>query len=58
MLEGRFSNKSVNAFRRIVLKEEVAADVAAALGMTLGAARVAQHRVLQARKEYGKCVVD
>lgn len=58
MLEGRFSEKSVSAFRRIVLQEEPAADVAASLGMTLGAARVAQHRVLRALKEYGKCVVD
>lgn len=58
MLEGRFSEKSVNAFRRIVLQEEPAAEVAADLGMTLGAARVAQHRVLKALKEFGKCVID
>ncbi|TWT46735.1 RNA polymerase sigma factor [Botrimarina hoheduenensis] len=58
VLEERFSEKSVTAFRRIVLQEQPAAQVAAELGMTLGAARVAQHRVLKALKDFGKCVVD
>lgn len=54
----RMSEKSVTAFRRIVIDEEDADQVAADLGMKLGAARVAQHRVLKALKEAGSGLID
>lgn len=54
----RMSEKSVTAFRRLVLEEEDAATVAADLEMTVGAARVAQHRVLKALKESGSGLLD
>ena len=54
----RLSEKSVTVFRRIVIEEESAEDVAADLDMTLGAARVAQHRVLKTLKEVGAGLLD
>lgn len=54
----RLSDKSVTVFRRIVIEEQPAEDVAADLGMKLGAARVAQHRVLNALKEAGAGLID
>ena len=54
----RLSEKSVTVFRRIVLDQEAAEEVAADLGMTLGAARVAQHRVTKALKESGDGLID
>ncbi|MCA9260827.1 MAG: sigma-70 family RNA polymerase sigma factor [Planctomycetales bacterium] len=56
-LRGRFAEKSIEAFRRVVLNEEDARHVADALGMTLGAVRVAQHRVLHALKSLGEGLV-
>lgn len=52
------SEKSVVVFRRIVLEQEPADEVAADLDMTLGAARVAQHRVLKKLKELGAGLID
>jgi len=54
----RFNNTSITAFQRIVLKEEPAQQVADSLGMSLGAVRVAQHRVLRALKELGQGLID
>ena len=54
----RLSEKSVTVFRRIVLDQESAEEVASDLGMTLGAARVAQHRVLKALKESGDGLIE
>lgn len=53
-LSERFQPRSIEIFQRVVLRQEPAADVAADLGMTLGAARVAQHRVLRALKTLGR----
>jgi RNA polymerase sigma factor (sigma-70 family) len=58
MLVGRFSQKSLAAFRRLAIGQEDPAAVSADLGMTLGAARVAQHRVLKALKELGEGLID
>lgn len=58
MLSGRFSDKSLAIFRRIAIEEEPAAEVAADLGMSLGSARVAQHRVLRALRELGAGLID
>lgn len=58
MLQGRFTVRSLAAFRRLAIEQESAATVAADLGMTIGAARVAQHRVLRALKELGRGMVD
>ncbi|TWT87302.1 RNA polymerase sigma factor RpoE [Pseudobythopirellula maris] len=57
-LVGRFSEKSLTVFRRIVLDERPAEEVAHDVGMTLGAARVAQHRVLRALKELGSDLIE
>ncbi|MEN0109818.1 MAG: sigma-70 family RNA polymerase sigma factor [Planctomycetota bacterium] len=57
-LESRFSAKSLTAFRRLAIGEEPVADVAGDLGMTIGAARVAQHRVLRALRELGAGLID
>ena len=54
----RMSEKSVDVFRRIVVEQEAAEDVAADLQMTVGAARVAQHRVLKALKEVGAGLIE
>ncbi len=54
----RMSDQSVTVFRRIVIDEESAEEVAADLGMKLGAARVAQHRVLNALKEAGTGLIE
>lgn len=54
----RFSETSITAFQRVVLREEPAQQVADSLGMSLGAVRVAQHRVLRALKELGQGLVD
>jgi len=58
MLQGRFSPSSLTAFRRIAIGQEDAQQVADDLGMTLGAARVAQHRVLKALKELAEGLVE
>lgn len=58
MLTGRFSQKSLAAFRRLAIGQEDAERVARDLGMTIGAARVAQHRVLRALKELGEGLID
>jgi hypothetical protein len=54
----RLTDRSVTVFRRIVIVEEDAAAVATDLKMTLGAARVAQHRVLKALKETGARLIE
>ena len=57
-LSERFSEKNLIAFRRVVLDEQPAQEVADQLGMTLGAVRVAQHRILKALKEVGQGLID
>lgn len=58
LLNGRFSAKSLAAFRRLAIDQEDVDEVSKDLGMTIGAARVAQHRVLQALKELGAGLID
>jgi RNA polymerase sigma factor (sigma-70 family) len=57
-LADRFSDKHLLAFRRVVLEEMPAQEVAQDLGMTLGAIRVAQHRILRALKKLGQGLID
>ena len=57
-ISSRFSRQTMAAFERIALKEEPAQQVADDLEMTLGAARVAQHRVLKALRELGRGWID
>ncbi|MCA9262871.1 MAG: sigma-70 family RNA polymerase sigma factor [Planctomycetales bacterium] len=57
-LAGRFEGKTIAAFRSIVLQEQPAREVAQRLGMTLGAVRVAQHRVLRALQELGQGLLE
>ncbi len=58
LLNGRFSPRSLAAFRRLAIGQEPAERVATELGMTVGAARVAQHRVLRALKDLATGLVD
>ena len=58
LLNGRFSPSSLAAFRRLAIGQEPADRVAEELGMTVGAARVAQHRVLRALKDLATGLVD
>jgi RNA polymerase sigma-70 factor (ECF subfamily) len=57
-LENRFGAKTLQAFRRIVLLEHSSNDVAKDLGMSVGAVRVAQHRVLRSLREMGQGMLD
>ena len=54
----RVQPKTFEAFRRVVLEQEPISKVASALGMKLGAVRVAQSRVLRALREEGSGLVD
>ncbi len=58
MLNGRFTPNSLTVFRRLAIGQEPVETVAAELGMTVGAARVAQHRVLRALKGLAEGIVD
>lgn len=49
----RFQETSLQAFRRIAIDQRPAKEVASELGISLGAARVAQSRVLRALREIG-----
>ncbi len=57
-LENRFQQKSMSAFRQIVLLERPAREVALELGMSLGSVRVAQHRILRALQDCGRGILD
>ena len=57
-VSGRFQEQSLQAFRGVALEERPADEVAAELGMTVGAVRVAQCRVLQALREIGRDWID
>lgn len=57
-LDGRFEPKSLAAFRRIAIGEEQAQHVADELGMSIGAVRVAQHRVMRALRQLGEGLID
>lgn len=50
-LERQFSNQSIKVFRKVAIQGEPARQIADELGITLGALRVAQHRVLKAVKQ-------
>ena len=54
----RLTKKSVDIFKRVAINQESANAVADDLGMTLGAVRVAQHRVLKALKEAGEGLIE
>lgn len=57
-LESRFGSKTLQAFRRLVLLEHSSRDVARDLGMSIGAVRVAQHRVLRSLRQLGQGMLD
>lgn len=57
-LAERFQPQSIEIFRRVALQQESANAVASELGMSLGAIRVAQHRVLRALKELGQGLLE
>ena len=54
----RFQENSVVAFQKVVLEQQSAKEVADELGMSLGAVRVAQSRVLRALRELGESMID
>ena len=47
----RFSETSLSAFQSVVIEQRDATEVAEELGISLGALRVAQHRVMRALKK-------
>jgi len=57
-LENHFGAKTLLAFRRIVLLEHSSQEVSKDLGMSLGAVRVAQHRVLRSLRDLGEGMLD
>lgn len=57
-LESRFGADRVEAFRRLVLEETTAEVLAGELGITIGAVRVMQHRILRALRELTDGLVD
>lgn len=57
-LEHRFGAKTLQAFRRLVLLEHSSRKVADDLGMSIGAVRVAQHRVLRSLRQLGQGMLD
>lgn len=54
----RFDEATVQIFVRIVLEEVAAEQVANEMGLSLGAVRVRQHRVLRSLQELGTGVLD
>ncbi len=54
----QFQEKSMIAFQEVALKQRPAKEVADELGMSLGAVRVAQSRVLRSLKELGDGLLD
>ncbi len=57
-LEHRFGARTLQAFRRLVLLEHSSRQVAEDLGMSIGAVRVAQHRVLRSLRQLGQGMLD
>jgi RNA polymerase sigma-70 factor (ECF subfamily) len=57
-LEHQFGATTLQAFRRLVLLEHSSRDVANDLGMSIGAVRVAQHRVLRSLRQLGQGILD
>ena len=57
-LSGKFAPTSIECFVRIAVDQQPASEVAESLGMTVGAARVAQHRVLQTLKKDAEKLLD
>lgn len=57
-LSERFSQQSIEIFRRVGLKQESAQAVADDLGISIGTVRVAQHRVIQALKKLGQGLLE
>jgi len=57
-VSGRFQEQSLHAFRGLALEQRPAEEVAAELGMSVGAVRVAQCRVLQALREVSDGWID
>lgn len=53
-----FSEQSLTVFERVAIEGQSAQKVADDLGMSLGAVRVAQHRVLKALKQLARGIVE
>jgi RNA polymerase sigma-70 factor, ECF subfamily len=58
IMEAEFEPKTLEAFRRVTLKDEPAKLVAADLGMTIGAVYVAKSAVLRRLREEAKGLID
>ncbi len=58
LMEQEFEEKTVRAFRRLVLDERRAAEVAAELGMSVAAIYAAKSRVLQRLRQEAKGLLD
>ena len=55
---GNFSKEHMELFRRITIESEDAGSVASDFGMTLGAVRVAQHRVLKELRRIAGSIIE
>ena len=58
MVSGEFQEKSMKAFRRVVIESEDANAVAADLGLSVNAVRIAQSRILAALRRIGEGFLD
>ena len=58
MVAGEFQEKSMKAFRRVVIENEDANAVAADLGLSVNAVRIAQSRILAALRRIGEGFLD
>ncbi|MEM9644321.1 MAG: sigma-70 family RNA polymerase sigma factor [Planctomycetota bacterium] len=57
-LVDRFPDEQMQAFHRVVIDQQPAAEVAADFNLTLGHLRVIQHRILRALREASAGVID
>ncbi len=58
MISNKFQEKSVTAFRWLALEQREADQVAADLGLTINAVRIAQSRVLRALRDLGAGLIE
>lgn len=58
MVASEFQEKSMKAFRRVVIQNEDANTVAADLGLSINAVRIAQSRILAALRRIGEGFLD
>jgi RNA polymerase sigma-70 factor (ECF subfamily) len=58
LVNRQFKDKTMAAFRQVVLEGQKAPEVAETLGMTANAVRIAQHRVMTSLRKLGEGLLD